>query len=123
MKVNGLINTPMPALSSFDLVRLTNIVLDVLGNAERHDKVRLTLKIEARLKFIRSDRNKVAFILLSLIESAFADPLRNSKINITISTSVMPKKIFPASIELLCPINVISLDAEEHKTGDVSLGI
>ena len=74
IKVNGLLSTSYPAFYSFDLIKLVKIVLDSLSNAERYSEVRLALTIEARLKAIRSDAKKVAFILLSLMESAFADP-------------------------------------------------
>ena len=55
--------------------------------------MRLALSIEARLKAICSDRNQVAFILLSLMESAFADPQRDSEVNVTLTTSLLPSEI------------------------------
>ena len=78
------------------------------------------MKIERRLKAMRSDRNKVAFILLSLLESAFVDPIRDSDINVTIVASAMPTKI-PNPAELL-PFDksLASIDFEELRAESIA---
>ena len=80
----GVVDVPRIKISRFSLLNLTYQLLELLRHSTSSEDKIINVKVDISLKDVSSDQDKVAFLIISLLETALEDPLRESKIFVVI---------------------------------------
>ena len=119
----GLVDVPRIKISRFSLLNLAYQLLELLKHSlSREDKI-INVKVDISLKDVSSDQDKLAFLIISLFETALEDPLRESKIYVVIerTSTALPNEVNYIFGESRGPLNellTISVSYARKSTND-----